>query len=261
MAGALGAGDADYGWFSPEDFQFLVERLRRLDERETIVLVGGQAVTAWALYYGIEVPKTDAPYLTQDADFHGTRLAAEHLAEVLGGTARLPGPDDHTINTGTVVFHSPTTGDKLLVDVLHHVHGLKPEEIQKLAVPVGLMGGQINLLHPLLSLESRIKNLADLAHKRTPEGIAQARVALQAAQAFVDRIEDQRPLLKAYTRLADLAESPAGVKVFLAHRIDPLSIVDVARIENPNFGERSWPDRVTEIERKREIASRRVPKA
>lgn len=251
--------DPSYGWFSPEDFKLLVRSLLRFEDRDTVVLVGGQSVTAWALYYGIEVPVTSAPYLTQDADFYAPRQAAEHLAHELGGELRLATMDDVALNVGTIVFRSPTSGATLLIDILCSVHGLSDEEVTKLSIPIEVDGGEIRVLHPLLCLKSRLYNLADIASKRTPEGIAQAQVAMQVASSFLADLTDQRQRLKAIWRIADWAQTRQAVQVFYDYGIDPLKLVDPNAISNPQFREASWPAAVQAVERKRQVeATRRM---
>ena len=68
--------------------------------------MGGQAVNFWASYYERRVPELarDAPYTSKDIDFCGDRRAVRLCAERLGGVARLPGLDDATPNSGTVVY-------------------------------------------------------------------------------------------------------------------------------------------------------------
>jgi hypothetical protein len=265
LAELVGSTTADYGWFSPDDFRFLVQHLKALPGADQTVLVGGQSITAWALYYDIQVPQTQAPYLSQDADFLANKKAAEFLSRELGGKLRLAKMDDHTINVGTIVFTSPQTGESLLIDILNAVHGLNNEEIRALAVPIDVAGGTIHVLHPLLCLKSRICNLADLAEKRTPEGLAQAQVALQIVAHYLASLDDSGQLKKAYWRIAEIADLEQGLSVFIEHGIDPLSLVDPARIEHPQFATRSWPEAVEKIERRRgirqAIAIKRAAKA
>lgn len=261
MAEPLKPADTSYGWFSPEDFQLLVQSLLRFEDRDSVVLVGGQSVTAWAIFYGVDVPATSAPYLTQDADFYASRQAADHLAQELGGELRLATMDDIPLNLGTIVFRSPTSGDALLIDILGCVHGLANDEITELSIPIEVARGEIRVLHPLLCLKSRLFNLADIPAKKTPEGIAQAHVAMQVVSRFLSGIKDQRQLLRAIRRIADLAVTRQAVDVFIDYGFDPLQLIDAGVIENPRFRELSWPAVVREVERKRQIAAGRRARA
>lgn len=260
LAGPLTPPNETYGWFSRADVRFLIEALRRTSREEhKVILVGGQAVALWALYYKISLPDTGAPFLTQDADLFGSTADADLLTRELGGTIKKPGLDDSTPNSAKITFTGPS-GTKLLIDMLWNVFGLKDKEVRSLAI--SLAAGDmpaVSVLHPLLCLQSRCENLYGLSHKRTRISIAQAKVAIDVARAFVNETlaRNARQALKAAWRIADIAQSRAGVFIYSHYRLDVLEAVEVDRFDNPEFRERSWPDRASKILRKREIADRR----
>lgn len=81
------------------------------------ILVGGQSLTFWADYFKIPVPKSNTPYLTQDADVLATRHDARIVAAELHGTLNIPKPGDHTPNTAIVTYKTPD-GRTLFVDFM-----------------------------------------------------------------------------------------------------------------------------------------------
>ena len=72
---------AGYDWFQPSDLPKFFHALQKATR--PAILVGGQSLTFWVDYFEIPVPKTDTPYLTQDADVlatkHDARIAAQRL--------------------------------------------------------------------------------------------------------------------------------------------------------------------------------------
>lgn len=94
----------------------------------SVVLVGGQSLTAWAEYYKIKLPAFEGPYLTIDADFPGTKTEAEVIARELGSNAQIPSIDDHAPNTATIDF-TGASGKKLHIDILSGVLGLKSDAV------------------------------------------------------------------------------------------------------------------------------------
>ena len=123
----------DYDWFTPADLSRVIDAIHALPDWKSVVLVGGQSLTAWVEYYKIKLPAFDGPYLTIDADFLGTKVEAEVIAKELGSKAQIPGIDDHTPNAATIDF-TGTSGKKLHIDILTGVLGLKSDDVRKLAV-------------------------------------------------------------------------------------------------------------------------------
>jgi hypothetical protein len=248
----------DYGWFTPADLTKVIDAIHALPDWKSVVLVGGQSLTAWVEYYKVELPKFEGPYLTIDADFFGTKTEAEVIAKELGSNAQIPSFDDHTPNAAAIDFMG-ASGKKLHIDILSGVLGLKSEDVRKLAVNLEIDNNKpVPVLHPLLVLESRCINLERLSEKRHSNGVTQARVACIAVERYLaeclNTSERHREAFKAAKRIADLAQASAGVFVWAKWGIDVTSAVDVSKM--PGQFRRSWPHELAETARKREIASR-----
>lgn len=163
-----------YGWFTPADLTKVIEAFHNSGNAQKVVLVGGQALVAWVIFYGIQLPSFDEPYLTQDADFIGSGTQARQIAKKLHGKTTIPAPDDHTPNTAIVEF-SGEEGKVLLIDFLDRLIGIETADAKKLAVPVVIGNGlPIAVLHPLLVLKNRCENLLHLQAKRDANGITHA---------------------------------------------------------------------------------------
>jgi hypothetical protein len=131
------------------------------------------------------------------------------------------------------------------VDYLSGIVGLDTERIRARAVHVTLPSGPtLQILHPLDVLESRLRNLQSLADKRTPAGIAQARLAVQVVARFIDALidaDDQRTALDAVERVVKIALDSALVAVAVDYGIDPLAAVPSSRIGSRAFKTKRWP--------------------
>jgi hypothetical protein len=247
-----------YGWFTPGDLRNVIRAIHRVHDWQQIILVGGQSLTVWVLYFQIELPAFEGPYLTADADFLGSKVEAEVIARYLQGTVKAPAPDDHTPNTAIIEF-TGERGEKLLIDMLIGVLGVSMHDARKLAVPVQLRGYEpVQVLHPLLVLESRCHNLERLRHKRDSNGITQARVACQVVTRYLAdclaTASRHREALNAAKRIATLAKSSAGVFVWKQWSIDVLAVIDPAAM--PGQFPRSWEFEMAKVNRKREVAIR-----
>jgi hypothetical protein len=144
----------DYDWFTPADLTKVIEAIHTLPDWKSVVLVGGQSLTAWVQYFKIELPPFEGPYLTIDADFLGTRTEAEVIARELGSNAQIPSFDDHTPNAAVIDF-TGASGKKLHIDILNGVLGLDNNDVRRLAVNLEIDNNKpVPVLHPLLVLES-----------------------------------------------------------------------------------------------------------
>jgi hypothetical protein len=135
--------------------------------------------------------------------------------------------------------------------------GLDTEAVRRRASEVILADGvTVRLLHPLDVLESRLRNLDVLSSKRNAIGVAQARLAVTVARAFIegymDAGGDPRTVRQAVKRVEKLALDTRLSRVAFTHDIDVLAAIPVARIAYPRFHEQQWPKLVARLERKRE---------
>lgn len=272
MAELLSSPQEDYGWFSEADLDCLLAAISKHPTPQNLILVGGQSLVAWAVFFGITVPDTGNPALTRDADFLGNKDDARVLAEELGAHVEVATLDDNTPNSAMLTWQSPYSHQLLILDFMKSLVGLDSKKVKETAVPIRYEDGPvIHVLHPLQCLVSRFENLHKLAVKRTGNGIAQARVAVAVCKAFVDELlsfgdaENERKAIKAAHFIAKVARSKAGAFVFSEYGIDALEAVDPSKfVHFPEFATKDWPNhlrwgnnaRVTE--KKRKAAADRV---
>ncbi|EUC14794.1 hypothetical protein [Paraburkholderia hospita] len=149
------------------------------------VLVGGQSVVFWAEYFRIALP---FPVLTRDIDFYGGRddiQQAEVRLQAYNPRVFYAEIDAGTINTGKIAIDVPGLPDPCEIDFVHTVAGLGAADVFDKAVRFSLDGVELNVIHPLALAESKLVNVATIARKRNPEGIAQAGLAIEIARHFI----------------------------------------------------------------------------
>ena len=231
------------------------------------LLVGGQALAFWADFFAVALPPIFSSGVSSDADFIGDVALARKLARTLRWNERLPSMDDATPHTAKVTKRSAGGGVKQ-VDFLSGVAGLETRDLERRAVEVDVPEiGRFRVIHPIDVLESRIKNLDLLPHKRTSAGVAQALLAVDVARAFIRHtiaVQGERVALKLLERIVAIAKEPAGLRVQLRFEVEPLSAVplDDFRTTSALHSER-WPQVLAEIgaqRRKLRAAARRRKK-
>ena len=244
----------------------LAEAALTLEETERIlqacgsraILVGGQALAIWAAHYGI-VPTAELSLaITMDADFIGTSQAARNLQSSLGQPwhVRVATLDDHGGQVAKVYARISGVGIKQ-VDFLAGVIGLDTRDVVKRAAVLQVAPGtEIQILHPLDVLESRLRNLDVLPHKRNTIGRAQALLAVSIVRAFIDQFMDEggpaRVVNQAVKRVARMALDSRLSQVGFEWDIDVLAAVPIERMGDPRLREEQWPRVQARLARRRE---------
>ena len=224
------------------------------------LLVGGQALAFWADHLRVERPVNLVSGVTADAVFIGDSALAKDLARRLGWQVWIPALDESTPQTGKVT-HRTTSGEVKQVDFLSGVVGLTTKDLARRAIEMEMPNnGHLRVIHPIDVLDSRIQNLHLLPEKRTSAGIAQARLAVDVARAFIRQevaTRDERAALKLLERVADIAGDMAAVRVFLLYGIDPLNGVPLEDFRTTSALHKvRWPQIVAEAGEKRESLRR-----
>ncbi len=222
------------------------------------LLVGGQSLAFWALYYEVHPVGVLSESVTMDVNFIGTAKVAALLKDRLGEpwqlrTATL---EDIGAQTAKVYEVLPDNGLKQ-VDFLSGIVGVDTQSALNRAVEIETLGGAIvRVLHPLDVLESRLRNLVLLPGKRNTFGVAQAKLAVEVVHAFIEhRLADgESPsvVFQAIKRVKKLALNASLANSAFKFGIDVLSAVPVEKIAKPKFHERFWPDVLVKLNDKRE---------
>lgn len=222
------------------------------------LLVGGQALATWAVYYDIRPVGELSRAVTMDADFIGTSDIARTLQRELGHPWKVREGtfEDAGGQIAKVYATVPAEGIKQ-VDFLSGVIGLDTKAIRGRASQLILTDGiTVHVLHPLDVLESRLRNLAALTSKRNAIGVEQARLSVNIVRAFIESHMstggDPRIVRQAIKRIEKLALDKELSQVAFTYGIDVLAAVPVERIAYPRFHDEQWPRVLERLESKRQ---------
>jgi hypothetical protein len=214
----------------------LLERILKLAGTD-MILVGGQALAFWAAYYHASAPTIA---ITKDVDLLGTKADVERLARGLDAKAVFPHKQDLTMLVGQVLKDLPG-GNYINIDVMFRVYGDIPTAaIASRAVLAENPAGRFRVMHPLDVLQGRLENVHGLPAKQDEHGVAQLRLAIDIARAFVGDIASQeatgadksaRPVvLRHLARIETLALSDAGRKVAKRYGVHVADAIDPAPV-------------------------------
>jgi hypothetical protein len=227
------------------------------------LLVGGQALATWAVYYGIQPAGELSRVVTMDAGFIGSNETAQKLQRSLGQPWKLRKAtlDDFGPQVAKVYATLPEQGIKQ-VDFLSGIVGLDTDAIRRRASLLTLEDGTtVQLLHPLDVLESRLRNLDALPSKRNATGVAQARLAVSVVRAFIEHYMneagDPRIVRQAVKRVEKLALDNRLLRVAFTYDIDVLAAIPADRIAYSRFREEQWPRILARLNTKRAAFERR----
>lgn len=202
---------------------------RLLATREPVLLVGGQAVNLWALYYQGRASDL-APFVSRDVDVLGDREVLRELGR-LAGTKPQFFPTKPPGNEVGVVIAKDAHGEALLIEVLRYVRGPTNEELSSPVYTMMLGSTTVRVPGPIALLQAKIANLAEIAQSGRQDGrhvLILSRVMpayledLRAATA-AGRMEE-RKLIGFLERLLAVVSTKAAVRAFDALKVDPLAM-------------------------------------
>jgi hypothetical protein len=231
----------------------LVKRLLGAAD-ETEVLVGGQALSVWIVKYGLQLPP-DLPVITRDTHFLTQSAAAEasveKFARAINGKASFPRRLALTALVGQVEL---TVSDEtyINVDVIFKVVGLDPAKVLARAVRVELPGSTTFLvMHPFDLLKSRLANLHELREKQNDKGVAQLRLGVDVARAYLQEQAARYPAAETgagrspvqplVSEIEKMAIEDAGRKVAKRWGVHVADAIDPSLIPAGAFWTRKWP--------------------
>jgi hypothetical protein len=202
-------------------------------------------VAFWISRFAIQ-PRLAA--LTEDIDYLGTKAEARRVS------ARLKIPhklkiatfDDNTPNSALLSVELDGYAEPILIDYLATIIGVDSKAIERSAVVVQFEGESLRVLHPLQLLQAKIWNLYQLQAKRTPEGIEQARLAIEIAAAFIEHLNmSQRELLDAIEAIGKFAATTPARFVTANYGLDCLEAIPKSVLKEgvlpEEFHTKRWP--------------------
>ena len=129
---------------------------------QPLLLVGGQAVNLWALYY-LEPTSDLAPFVSRDADVLGDQDTLKLLGQITGQKPRFFPLKPPTNEIGVVVTKD-ATGAPLLIEVLRSIRGATNEELRDpvYRFALGERAVQVEAPGPIALLRAKIANLIEI---------------------------------------------------------------------------------------------------
>jgi hypothetical protein len=133
-----------------------------LATEKPMMLVGGQAVNLWALYYHNRSMEF-APFVSRGADVLGDRATLEELGKLAGVKPQFF-PLRPPSNEVGVVIAKDSNGLPLLIEVLRYVNGVNNEELREPSYTLAIGERQIRVLvpGPIALLKAKLANVVDL---------------------------------------------------------------------------------------------------
>lgn len=245
----------------PEEVERILRQLEPLSRDRLIVLIGGQAVAFWAAFFELEAPAKKATVFTsKDIDFEGAARSARAAGELIGGTVRIPDMDDHTPNTGLVLFED-SDGVSRELDFLDAPHGLRARDIRDTAVQLSVPNPKgpdvpVWVMHPERCMESRIYNVIDFKQSG-PIALDQLRRSVICAREYsrslldarsVPRAERVRAVLNLNERIFKKCVNDRRFRdVALDYDVDPFEAVLLDDRLPSEFRERRYPQMVEQV--------------
>ncbi|MBI3884370.1 MAG: hypothetical protein HY302_01370 [Opitutae bacterium] len=207
----------------PEDFAPL------LATKEPVLLVGGQAVNLWAMYYGTRTAAL-APFVSRDVDVLGDRETLKALGKLAGAKPQFFPVKPPTNEIG-VVIAKDHNGLPLLIEVLRYVHGVSNEELREPVYTLAVGETHVQVPSPIALMQAKIANVADIAQT----GRQDARHVVILAQVLPAYLEDlqkavvegrmeERKLIEFLERLLAVVTTGKAQKAFKELRLDARSL-------------------------------------
>lgn len=256
--------------------------MRRLSYRQVIelvsgkpvdelILVGGQAINAWAEALGIATEYEEGLYgaaVSDDIDFLGLAPAAIKLANAIGGDVKVAGMDDHTPNAAVVTFDFD--GETNTIDVLHSLKGFSDSGLQEVrdwaATPEmpAALDNKLRVMHPLHCLQAQLENVYGSLNRREEVGgersANRVRMSCEIARRTINRYLDEAAVESArlmVERLYKLAPSRPALRARATDGIDLVEGHSRDAKLGGDFLEKRLPQLERYLKRKLEKAERR----
>ncbi len=198
---------------------------------EPVLLVGGQAINLWALYYE-DRTKNLAPFVSRDVDILGDRQTLTALAKIIGTKPQFFPLKPPTNEIGVVIAHD-SEGQPLLVEVLRYVHGVTNEELQASAFTMAIGTNQVRVQvpEPIALLKAKIANVSDIAQTGRQD-VRHVVILAQLMPAFLTDLLSaatqgritERNLVNHLESLLTTVTAAKGQKVFKALKISAQSL-------------------------------------
>ena len=205
---------------SPGDFASL------LATKEPVLLVGGQAVNLWALYYKDRTAGL-APFVSRDADVLGDRAMLVELGKLAGAKPQFF-PLKPPSNEVGVVIAKDANDAPMLIEVLRYVRGPTNAELKDPVYSMALGATTVRVPGPIALLQAKLANLAEINQSGRQDGrhvvilcrLLPAYLGDLKAAADAGRLEE-RKLVGFLERLLAVVSTKAAKGAMAALKLEP----------------------------------------
>lgn len=196
-----------------------------LATKEPVLLVGGQAVSLWALYYESRTAEL-APFVSRDVDVLGDRDTLTALGKVAGTKPQFFPLRPPTNEVG-VVIAKDANGLPLLIEVLRYVHGVDNEDLRQPVYTVAVGETRVQVPGPIALLQAKLANVTDIAQAGRQDGrhvvilcrLVPAYLADLQKTVIEGRMEE-RKLLEFLERLLAIVSGRKSTKILTDLQLD-----------------------------------------
>ena len=200
--------------FAILDLESVFQRLA--DENWQGILIGGQAVNLYAQHYEHDIANIQSlmPLASRDLDFHGGPSEARRAMQILNATGRINDGTDFSPNAGVLKVRLATE-QILIIDILTSVFGVSASEMLRSSITWSLNDRiEIEVIHPLLLLESKLACLRGLDQRGRQDGKHVELLISVIASWLREQLESPRDVFKAIERLAGMMMTPDGLAAY-----------------------------------------------
>ena len=212
--------------------------------RDAPTVVGGQAVNLWAISY-LERKTVDLraeDYGSKDLDILADKKVIDHLKTVPGWVFKPNNSKNWTDSRQGFLHGTSEDGRKLLVEVLHSVHGLEKSDLARVET-VEHRGHQYRLLDPVVMLKAKAANVRDLKQDDTPPRHDRLHLQLVARcvplylrevhQAAVQNPANEKESLNVVSYAFKTLQNEKTAQTLLAEGIAPASLIPAELRDSP----------------------------
>jgi hypothetical protein len=202
-----------------------------LDTRVPVLLVGGQAVNLWALYYKDRISDL-APFVSRDADVLGDQETLAQLGTAIGVKPTFFPMRPRSNEIGFVIAKD-SAGFPLLVEVLRYVNGVRNEELRDpiYEFAVGEKPVTLRVPGPIVLLKAKISNVAvikqtgrqDARHVAILARILPAHLVDLQNAAISGRLTE-RKLLDSVEQLVAIVTDQTAQRILLELKLRPTAL-------------------------------------
>lgn len=194
---------------------------------DQIVLIGENALSLWAQYYGLD---DVADIGTKELQFyanHADMEAADVRLSPLPHSASFDAIDHESpLPSHIGSIHVENHHDSIVIDYFGHVDGVTNSDIRLQALPYVLEANNsttLKVMHPMMCLDYWITKLAQSHKEKNPHLVRCSTISIEVARLYIEDCVNKKNIaiaMDAIQRVLMLADSGAGQRAWHLHGVD-----------------------------------------